>query len=239
MATMPKVLCIGGSDPGAGAGLQMDERVVRELGCKFVGVVAAETVQDEQGLRSVTPRNPEEVLQEVESHLSQSEVVAVKTGALGTESIVRLLYQPLRNRPDLPLVVDPIARASRAVRDDLCLLSEKGEEALFQGLAGIATVVTPNQLEYEASKYSECRAVLLKGGHADGSEVCDELLIPGESPKKFCSPRLSGVEGAHGTGCAFASAVAAFLASGLSLEHACSGAHAAMQQWLAGDFFSN
>ncbi|MDP6850028.1 MAG: bifunctional hydroxymethylpyrimidine kinase/phosphomethylpyrimidine kinase [Planctomycetota bacterium] len=248
MAVLPRVLCIGGSDPGMGAGLQMDERVVRALGCEFVGVTTLETVQDKEGLRSVTPRDPEQILSEVNEALQN--VAAVKTGALGTEAIVRSLYRPFRDRPELPLVVDPVAAASRVAESGFVsdagggtspgpqLLTSKGEAALFQGLAGIATVVTPNQLEYEASKYSECRTVLLKGGHAEGDEVCDELLIPGEQPKKFCSPRISGVENAHGTGCAFASAVAVFLASGLALEHACAGAHAAMQQWLSDGFFS-
>ena len=224
----PAVLCIGGSDPGAGAGLHMDQRVVEALDCRFVGICAIETEQDANGLHAVSLRSAEEVVAEVSAALSSQRIAAIKTGALGSEAIVRGLYQPMRNHEEIPLVVDPVATASQVVVEGVRLLEESGVEALHQGLMQLATVVTPNQLEFEASVYSEFRAVFLKGGHAEGDEVVDQLLIPGDPPLEFRRSRLPGLTHAHGTGCALASAMAAFLACGLDLQKASEAAQAAI-----------
>lgn len=234
MNSLPVVLCIGGSDPGAGAGLQMDESTVRELGCEFRGVCAVDTVQDNSGIHSANPRSTAEVLVEVEDALADGRVRAVKTGALGLVSTVRGLFQPLRNRPDLPLVIDPVASASKQATEGVLLLESGGLAAMLHGIGSIATVVTPNLQEYEASEYNDCRAVFLKGGHGEGIEVKDQLLIPGEHPMDFISPRIPGADGTHGTGCMLASAVASYLARGLPLNHACSAAHSFVHQYLLG-----
>jgi hydroxymethylpyrimidine/phosphomethylpyrimidine kinase len=210
----------------------MDESTVRELGCEFRGVCAVDTVQDKSGIHSATPRSSAEVLVEVEEALADGRVKAVKTGALGLLSTVRGLFQPMRKRPDLLLVIDPVASASKQATKGVLLLENGGVAAMLQGIGSIATLVTPNLQEYEASEYSECRAVFLKGGHGEGIEIKDQLLISGEHPMDFISPRIPGAEGIHGTGCMLASAVASFLACGLPLNHACGAAHAFVHQHL-------
>lgn len=66
------------------------------------------------------------------------------------------------------------------------------------------------------------RAVLLKGGHAAGKEAVDLLLTAAGAPQWLASPRLSASR--RGTGCALATAIAAGLAGGASLEAACRAA---------------
>jgi hydroxymethylpyrimidine/phosphomethylpyrimidine kinase len=61
-------------------------------------------------------------------------------------------------------------------------------------------------------------AVLIKGGHGGGPESVD-LLVEGDSCLRLAAPRVA-TKNTHGTGCTFASAIAAGLAKGLSLEHA-------------------
>jgi len=61
--------------------------------------------------------------------------------------------------------------------------------------------------------------VLLKGGHAAGAEAVDLLLTADDAPQWFSSPRLDAA--CRGTGCALASAIAAGLAGGSSVEDAC------------------
>ncbi len=233
----PLVLCIGGSDPGAGAGLEMDQQTVESLGCRFHGVCAVATIQDENGLHAATPQATEKVVHQVESILAQEKVCAIKTGALGTIEIVRKLYPILKKYPQIPLVIDPVATASKCAQPGLRLLEDGGIEAMLQGLGCLATVVTPNQLEFEPADYSECRAVYLTGGHnldcANADVVCDQLFVPGEMPVKFKSPRIAGAEDSHGTGCRLASALAAFMASGIALNQACAAAHAYVQGCLS------
>ena len=61
-------------------------------------------------------------------------------------------------------------------------------------------------------------AVIVKGGHAPGDEIVD-LLFDGERFYEFRTARIS-TRHTHGTGCTFASAIAAFLALGRSLPDA-------------------
>ena len=66
------------------------------------------------------------------------------------------------------------------------------------------------------------RAVLIKGGHADGAESVD-VLLDDEGFARFASPRVA-TRNTHGTGCTLSSAVAAGLAKGLSLREAIASA---------------
>jgi hydroxymethylpyrimidine/phosphomethylpyrimidine kinase len=67
-------------------------------------------------------------------------------------------------------------------------------------------------------------AVVVKGGHGDGEQVVD-LLFDGERFTEFETPRIQ-TRNTHGTGCTFASAIAAHLALGHTLEDAVERAQA-------------
>jgi hydroxymethylpyrimidine/phosphomethylpyrimidine kinase len=71
-------------------------------------------------------------------------------------------------------------------------------------------------------------AVIIKGGHGQGDSVVD-VLYDGDRFLEFRTERLPRPY-VHGTGCAFASAVAAYLALGFSLEQAAERA----QSYVAG-----
>jgi hydroxymethylpyrimidine/phosphomethylpyrimidine kinase len=73
-----------------------------------------------------------------------------------------------------------------------------------------------------------CRAVLLKGGHLDGSTVVD-LLVSADGVTAFENPRLPGKH-THGTGCTLASAIATGLAQGQTLSAATARARAYLQE---------
>jgi len=71
------------------------------------------------------------------------------------------------------------------------------------------------------------RAVVLKGGHRPGDVVTD-VLYDGEAFHEFSGPRVK-TESTHGTGCTFASAIAANLALGMPLEGAVAQAREYLQ----------
>ena len=58
----------------------------------------------------------------------------------------------------------------------------------------------------------------MKGGHVDGETLTDLLMTP-DGEVSFSGPRID-TRNTHGTGCTLASACAAGLAHGLSLEDA-------------------
>ena len=67
-------------------------------------------------------------------------------------------------------------------------------------------------------------AVVVKGGHAAGDQIVD-LLFDGDGFTEFPTPRIH-TRNTHGTGCTFASALAAHLALGHSLQDATARAQA-------------
>lgn len=69
-----------------------------------------------------------------------------------------------------------------------------------------------------------CRAVLVKGGHAQGAESID-YLIDGERTVALAAPRIATAN-THGTGCSLSSAIAAGLARGEDVETAVRNAKA-------------
>ena len=61
-------------------------------------------------------------------------------------------------------------------------------------------------------------AVIIKGGHGSGEEIVD-LLFDGEGFHEYRTARIE-TRNTHGTGCTFASAIAAYLARGSTLVEA-------------------
>ena len=76
----------------------------------------------------------------------------------------------------------------------------------------------------QALKALGAKAVLVKGGHAEGSEAVD-LLLDGEGELRLSAPRVA-TSNTHGTGCTLSSAIAAELAKGASLREAVATAKA-------------
>jgi hydroxymethylpyrimidine/phosphomethylpyrimidine kinase len=129
-------------------------------------------------------------------------------------------------------VVDPVMIAKSGHR----LLLEPAVAALRHRLLPLAEVVTPNRSEaaalsgipvdtlddaHEAARRlagSGARTVVVKGGHFEGPTLIN-LLFDGTDFLEFATPRLAGTH-THGTGCTFASAVAAHLAVGRSVADA-------------------
>jgi hydroxymethylpyrimidine/phosphomethylpyrimidine kinase len=69
-----------------------------------------------------------------------------------------------------------------------------------------------------------CPAVLIKGGHGQGSESID-YLVRESGAIALAAPRVA-TQNTHGTGCSLSSAIAAGLAKGEDLETAVRGAKA-------------
>jgi len=209
----PKVLCIGGSDPQGGAGIQMDARVVRAFGLQVLSVTTVETLQTEAGLQSATTRPLEDVADDLLAALEQ-DPVAIKIGALGdallTEAIAEML-EPWHER--LPLVLDPVTRASRA-REGVVLNTEEGRHLLVAKLLPLTRIATPNLGEFQQDEaaYRQAPATLVKGGHGSNAEEVIDLLLQAEwEQQEIRHPRLPGATAIHGTGCALSAALACLL----------------------------
>lgn len=240
---MKTVLIIAGFDPGAGAGLQQDLKVATLLGIYGLTVVTALTVQNSLGVQAVHPVAPEVVDAQLETIFSDFPVAAVKVGMLGSGEIARVVARRLKQHQPQYLVVDPVLAASSGA----ALLDPAGIQALKEEIFPITYLLTPNapeaalltglevgnpaDLEDAARRLQKLgpRWVLAKGGHLPGEPV--DVLTDGTNAYHLSGPRLAAPH-SHGSGCALASACAAYLARGLSLPEAVNQARTLVAQAL-------
>ena len=220
---IPVAITIAGSDSGGGAGIQADLKTFAALGVHGTTAITSVTAQNTYSLTAVEDLKPEMIRKQIEAVAEDLGIDAGKTGMLHTEEIIRTVSSEVA-KYDFPLVVDPVMIAKSGAR----LLKPEAVEALKNYLLPKATVITPNRFEAErlvdieiknlrdaeivSRKISEMgpKAVVIKGGHIEGSEVVDLLYYEGKT-KKFSTPRLD-VKTTHGTGCSFSAAIAAELA---------------------------
>ena len=230
----PVVLTIAGFDPSSGAGVTADIKTIAAHGCYGVACVTALTVQSTQGVRRVEPVRPAVVLETLQELASDVEVGAVHIGMLGTGRVAAVVTDFLIAKGLPNLVLDPILKSSSGAD----LLDRSGKRILVKRLFPTATVVTPNAAEASAltgrpvtspdemraaaAKLHEmgAAAVVITGG--DLERALDLLSFKGRrgiEQEVFKSERIESGS-THGTGCAFATAIACHLALGRGLPEA-------------------
>jgi len=229
---MPTALTIAGSDSGGGAGIQADLKTFAACGVYGTSAITAVTAQNTLGVTAWEPVSTELVIAQIEAVAGDIPPAAVKTGMLATAAIVEAVSAAIEGL-DLPnLVVDPVMVAKGGDR----LLRDDAVAAMKTHLFRLAEVLTPNIPEAEALTGTRItsvddmltaarriremgpRVVIVKGGHAASHESVDVVCLPHQE-FELRGPRIATVH-THGTGCTFASAIAAHLALGRPLEEA-------------------
>ncbi len=235
---MRAVLTIAGSDSGGGAGIQADLKTFAALGVYGTSAITAVTAQNTVGVAAVSILAADIVTAQIEAVAADIQLHATKTGMLASAAIVEAVAAAIEDL-DLPLVVvDPVMVA----KSGDTLVDEDGIRAMRTELLPRALVVTPNIPEAEILSGTSIRsladardaarrihaigkcAVIVKGGHAAGDDIVD-LLFDRDAFIEFPSRRVQ-TGNTHGTGCTFASAIAAFLALGHPLPDATARAQA-------------
>lgn len=224
----PVALTVAGSDSGGGAGIQTDLKTFAALGVHGMSVLTAVTAQNSLGVQGIHLVPAAMVALQMDSVLGDIGADAVKTGMVGSAEIVSTVAAKVRQYGVTKLVVDPVMAAASGDR-----LMAPGAVATLTGeLFLLAAVVTPNLSEAEVlagfpvqdvAAMEEAaraiarlgpRAVVVKGGHLSGDAV--DVLYDGRRMHRLVSTRVATTN-AHGTGCTFASALAAELAKGSGL----------------------
>jgi hydroxymethylpyrimidine/phosphomethylpyrimidine kinase len=225
----PAVLCIGGLDPSGGAGLLADVEAVRAAGGRALAVATALTVQSRRGVSRVVPISPALVVAQVERLLDDEAPAALKLGMLATGAVARALARCLARRlGPRPLVIDPVFRSTSGA-----VLFRGRPRQDYAALFDLAQVVTPNLAEAEqllgrtvgAQRREREQAavelasltgsaIVLKGGHFPslGRGQADDVVVDAGTTTWLAGHRLRGSR--RGTGCRFASVIAARLARG-------------------------
>lgn len=224
MSSMRFVLIIAGSDSIAGAGIQADLKTCAALGVYGMTAITALTAQNTLGVTAVHESPPAFVAAQIDAVVTDIRPNAVKTGMLANAAIIEVVSAKVKEYALPFLVVDPVMVAKSGDR----LLREDAVRTLREQLLPLADVVTPNVPEAEdllgrrlqtdeeireAAREIQsggARNVVIKGGHSEGKNAVD-ILFDGRRFHEFSAPRIE-TSSTHGTGCTFASAIAAFLA---------------------------
>lgn len=231
--SVPRALTIAGSDSGGGAGIQADLKTFEARGVYGASAITAITAQNTTGVQGVLELPPELVAAQIDAVLSDIGADAVKTGMLSSSAIVGIVADRVVAHDVKMLVVDPVMIAKSGDP----LLAVEARQSLVGDLLPLALVVTPNLHEAAELCGEPVRTheemlvsarlihslgpqyVVVKGGHLADSKDAIDVLYDGDEYREFRSPRIE-TDNTHGTGCTFASAIAAELAKGSSVVQA-------------------
>jgi hydroxymethylpyrimidine/phosphomethylpyrimidine kinase len=212
----PRVLVLGGLDPCGGAGITADARVLELHGCHPLTVATCLTVQNRFGFTAAQAVPAALFAGALGAAMADGPLHAVKLGLFADAATLLDAASALATL-QLPTVIDPVLSATAGGY----VAGEPLRQAYREAGGALRAVLTPNLPELEqlaaAGGAAEllaagCSVVVAKGGHTGGAEVIDRVFTPqGMTPIRHGRAPSGPV---HGTGCAFAAALAAGLAHG-------------------------
>ncbi|WP_054710761.1 bifunctional hydroxymethylpyrimidine kinase/phosphomethylpyrimidine kinase [Bacillus sp. JCM 19041] len=223
---IPVVLTIAGSDSGGGAGIQADIKTCQELDVFATTAITAITAQNTLGVHEISAIEPELVYAQADAVLKDIGAQSLKTGMLVSKYHIEMVARLIDKYELKKVVVDPVIASTSGT----ALLEDEGINILKEQLLPKTTVFTPNLPEAalilnrkEPETIAEMKEaavqlyklgpqyIVLKGGHLKGD--ASDLIYDGQRFKVLVSKRIEK-KNTHGTGCTFASAIAAELAKG-------------------------
>jgi len=229
-------LTIAGSDSSGGAGIQADLKTFSMFGVDGATAITALTAQNAAAVTGILPTPPAFVAAQIDAVCAGATVCALKTGMLPSAAIITAAAEAIERHRLPRLVVDPVMIATSGAP----LISDGAIAALCGRLIPLAELITPNlpeaarllgvpaaatpgAMEAQArSLQTRCgaRGVLVKGGHSQGRDAADVLIVqPGAPAMWFALPRIETTR-THGTGCTLSAAIAALRALDVPLEEA-------------------
>jgi hydroxymethylpyrimidine/phosphomethylpyrimidine kinase len=230
----PIALTIAGSDSGGGAGIQADIKAMEANGVFATSALAAVTAQNTQTVAEAHDLPPSLVAAQIDAVAEDLPVRAAKTGMLSDPAIIETVADRVDAHDLYPLVVDPVMISKTGFQ----LLKESAVATLRDALLPLATLITPNvheaehltdvddidsvqdlQAAAEALYDRGPEAVLAKGGHLGDADEATDVLVDENGVHTVSAPRIDTPH-THGTGCTYASAIAAHLAHGHGLRPA-------------------
>src|SRR5208282_2845480 len=233
-ANPPVVLTIAGFDPSSGAGITADIKTIAAHECYGVSCITALTIQSTQGVRRVEGVDPSIIAETLQELVSDLAVGAVHIGMLGNGQVVEVVADFLSQARLPHVVLDPILKSSSGAD----LLDAAGTRLLLERLVPLAELVTPNLDEASAltgmavtnlDQMGEAAArlhslgaanVVVTGGHLEkATDLLSFATARGIEKEVFKADRQRS-NSTHGTGCAFATAMACHLAHGRGLPEA-------------------
>lgn len=245
-----KIWAISASDSCAGAGLQADLKMAHALDVECGTLVSALTAQSSFGVDAVETVSVEFMQQQWQALKKDGLPQAIKIGWFPkNKAFIHWLAEKLNEyksqSPGGWIIWDPVLSASQGGLDS-------GELSLLKQLLPLVDVITPNL--HEAVQLTGCKTtieagealqqegvsyIVISGGDSDiNSDLVQSVCFAGSDlsePEQsvltnFIIQQARIDKKVHGTGCHFASALAAYLANGERIYDALLLASATMSQ---------
>jgi hydroxymethylpyrimidine/phosphomethylpyrimidine kinase len=222
---MNTVLTIAGSDSGAGAGIQADLKTFTAFKVYGTTAITAVTAQNTLGVDEVFILPPDMVAKQIDAVMTDIGVQVWKTGMLGNAEIIDVVVEKARFYQIKSLVVDPVMVSKNGKK----LLTGGSDQNPILKIMPYTFIITPNCPEAEVitghpvNNIADMKKaavfiykmgaknVVVKGGHLNDTKVAVDILYDGINFSEFAAPRIN-TKNTHGTGCTFASAIAAGIA---------------------------
>jgi hydroxymethylpyrimidine/phosphomethylpyrimidine kinase len=227
----PVVLSISGFDPSSGAGVTADIKTIAAHGCFGISCATALTVQNTSGVSRVVLMDPKVIRETLLSLASDMQIAAVRIGMLGSAAAADATADFLEKLKSSAVVLDPILKSSSGAD----LLDKAGLEVLKKRLFPLAAVITPNLAEAQelsgfrvgslpemkaaaaALQRAGARNVVITGGHLPSGS--DFVMLESGAEHEVAGRTIES-RSTHGTGCAYATAMACNLANGMDVLNA-------------------
>jgi hydroxymethylpyrimidine/phosphomethylpyrimidine kinase len=232
VGTPPVVLTIAGFDPSSGAGITADIKTIAAHNCYGISCITTLTVQSTAGVKRVQSVDPQLIADTLRELVSDLTIAAIHIGMMGNAKIVTVVADFLEEARLPHVVLDPVLKSSSGTD----LLDSSSTKLLIERMIPLVEVITPN-LE-EASVLTGVGVADLKQMHAAALRLhalgaANVVVTGGHLVKAIDLLSVHTDEGAkqelfeaerqrsnstHGTGCAFATALACHLAHGRGLS---------------------
>ena len=226
MLIPPIVLVIAGNDPTGGAGISADIQTLAQQGCHAAPVITCVTVQNTHNVRAKNPLAGSLIREQALTVLADMPIAACKIGLLGSVEIIEAVAEILQLYPAMPVILDPVLAAGGGNN----LSNAEILAAIRELLLPRTYLLTPNSQEARALTAPElnlaqaaeallamgCEHVCITGTHENTEQVVNTLYSPNLAPQAWTWERLP--QSYHGSGCTFASSVAAGVAKGLNIS---------------------
>lgn len=217
-ADRPLVLSIAGFDPCGGAGILADIKTFEQLKTKGMGLITANTLQTEHLFHELQWQVTADLCRHIEVLMRSYPIPVIKIGIVKDADMLQQIISTIRQQNENTFIIwDPVLKSSTG----FTFFAEKGSETLKDILKQI-DLLTPNLPELEQLQpfISAERTVLLKGGHRQEQQGLDILFHQGQ--EIALAPATQTAYAKHGSGCVLSAAIAAYIASGTTVEEACS-----------------
>lgn len=224
---MKTILTIAGSDSGGGAGIQADLKTFAAFGVYGTSAITAVTAQNTQTVLKIIELPANFVVDQIDAVMNDIKPMVWKTGMLANTEIIDVVAERIRYYKIKSLIVDPVMIS----KSGKYLLANDAHRSLIKKLLPLALVITPNIDEAQTITGEIIKTindmkkaavlihkmgaknVIVKGGHLEETTMAIDILYDGKNIIEIESKRIR-TKNIHGTGCTYASAIAAGIAKG-------------------------